>query len=349
MRVGVVGLGRIGRMHAELLKSRVPGAVLAAVADTRAELASGVAASLGTESMDPRRLVSSPDVDVVAICSPTDTHVELIVEAAAAGKAVFCEKPVALDLAEVDRGLAAVRTAGVPFMVGFNRRFDPAHAAVRAAVARGEVGEPHLVRISSRDPAPPPASYVESSGGIFLDMTIHDFDMARFLTDSEVVEVFAQGAVRIDPRLSALGDLDTVTVLLVHKSGCLTAIDNSRRAVYGFDQRVEVFGSRGLAASSNPLTSTSTVLTSDGARLPRLPQFFLDRYLCSYIREWRAFVEAVTGGRECPVGAYDSRAALVIGMAASVSVQEHRPVRVVLGPGAEAEGDEALETSPDRR
>ena len=175
-----------------------------------------------------------------------------MVEAARAGKAIFCEKPVSLDLAEVDRALAAVQEAGVPFQIGFNRRFDPGHAAVAAAVADGTVGEPQLARISSRDPAPPPTGYIATSGGIFLDMTIHDFDMARFVVGSEVVEVFARGAVRIDQAFADADDVDTAVVTLVHENGCLTTIDNSRQAVYGYDQRVEVFGSAGMATLGEP-------------------------------------------------------------------------------------------------
>ena len=187
----------------------------------------------------------------------------------------------------------------MPFQIGFNRRFDPAHQAVHEAVMRGDVGDPQLVRISSRDPAPPPMEYVRGSGGIFLDMTIHDFDMARYVTGSEVVEVFARGAVRIDPAFAEAGDVDTALVTLVHESGCLTAIDNSRQAVYGYDQRVEVFGSRGVATSENPLAHTAVVRTADGASSAALPYFFLERYIPSYVREWEAFVQAVqTGGAD---------------------------------------------------
>ena len=183
--------------------------------------------------------------------------------AAAKGKAIFCEKPIDLDLRRTDECLAAVEKAGVPFQIGFNRRFDPAHAAVREAVASGAVGEPHLVRISSRDPEPPPVEYIRTSGGLFLDMMIHDFDMARYVTASDVVEVFARGAVRVDPAFERAADVDTALVTLVHENGCLTAIDNSRRAAYGYDQRVEVFGSGGMAASENPLAHTARVFTAN--------------------------------------------------------------------------------------
>ena len=187
-------------------------------------------------------------MDAVAICSSTPTHAPLIEQAARAGKAIMCEKPVSLDLAEVDRALAAVTAAGVPFQIGFNRRFDPAHQAVRDAVVAGELGEPHLARISSRDPAPPPLEYSRVSGGLFLDMTVHDFDMARYVTGSEVTEVYATGSARVTPGLSEFGDIDTAVVTLTHENGCLTVIDNSRQAVYGYDQRVEVLGTAGAAS-----------------------------------------------------------------------------------------------------
>jgi myo-inositol 2-dehydrogenase / D-chiro-inositol 1-dehydrogenase len=264
----------------------------------------------------------------VAICSSSDTHVDLLLAAAEAGKAVFCEKPVSLDLAELDRALDAVQEAGVPFQIGFNRRFDPGHASVREAVSSGAIGEPHLVRISSRDPAPPPLEYVKTSGGLFLDMMIHDFDMARFLTGREVVEVFARGAVRVDPSFAEAGDIDTALVTLVHEDGCLTAIDNSRRAVYGYDQRVEVFGSAGMATSENPSGHTGAILTAAGEHRPALPYFFLERYLPSYVREWEAFVEAVKNGTTPPVSAADARAPLVIGLAAGRSLREGRQVRI---------------------
>ena len=241
---------------------------------------------------------------------------------------MFCEKPVSLDLAELDRALGAIDAAGVPFQIGFNRRFDPAHASVREAVAAGQIGEPHLVRISSRDPEPPPVSYVRTSGGLFLDMMIHDFDMARFVTNSEVVEVFARGSVRVVPEFAEVGDIDTALVMLVHANGCLTAIDNSRRAAYGFDQRVEVFGSEGMAASENPLVHTGFVMTAVGTQRMTLPDFFLERYLPSYEREWRAFVDALRDGTPPPVTCEDARAPLVIGLAAWQSLREGRPVRL---------------------
>jgi myo-inositol 2-dehydrogenase/D-chiro-inositol 1-dehydrogenase len=328
LRVGVIGVGRIGRMHAELLARKVPGAAVGAVYDSYMPVARDVAAELGVPAASSIDEILQGAVDAVAICSSADSHAELLIAAAEARKAVFCEKPVSLALDELDRALEAVREAGVPFQIGFNRRFDPAHASVRDAVLAGEVGQPHLVRISSRDPSPPPLEYVKTSGGMFLDMTIHDFDMARYLTGSEVVEVFARGAVRVEPSYGEAGDVDTALVTLVHEDGCLTAIDNSRRAAYGYDQRVEVFGSLGMAASENPLAHTGMVLTAHGSHRPALPYFFLERYLPSYLHEWEAFVTAVKAASAPPVSFDDARAPLVIGLAAWRSLREGRPVTI---------------------
>jgi myo-inositol 2-dehydrogenase/D-chiro-inositol 1-dehydrogenase len=329
LRLAVIGVGRIGRMHADMLARQVPGAALAMVHDADKESARAVAETLDVPAAaNLDELLGAADVDAVAICTSTDTHAELIVAAAEAGKAIFCEKPVSLELAEMDRALGAVEAAGVPFQIGFNRRFDAAHAAVADAVAGGRIGEPHLARISSRDPAPPPLSYVRVSGGLFLDMTIHDFDMARFVTGSEVVEVYARGAVRVDPAVGEAGDVDTAVIALEHENGCLTTIDNSRQAVYGFDQRVEVFGSAGMATSENPLAHTAILRTKDGTTAPTLPYFYLERYVPSYLAEWTAFVEAVSEGRTPPVTVADARAPLVIGLAAWRSVREGRPVKI---------------------
>jgi myo-inositol 2-dehydrogenase/D-chiro-inositol 1-dehydrogenase len=328
VRVGVIGTGRIGRLHAELLAHRVPGAGLGPVFDVFGPAARDVGDALGAPVAATVDEVLDSDADAVAICSGADTHAELIIAAARAGKAIFCEKPVSLQLEELDAALAAVQESGVPFQVGFNRRFDPAHAAVREAVVSGPVGEPHLVRISSRDPEPPPPAYLKTSGGLFLDMTIHDFDMARFLAGSEVVEVFARGAVRGDRSFAEAGDVDTAVITLVHESGCLTTIDNSRRAAYGYDQRVEVFGPGGMAACENPPEHTAVVHTADRSARPPLPHFFLERYLSSYERAWQAFVTAVRTGEQPTPSARDARAPLVIGLAAGRSVREGRAVRV---------------------
>src|SRR5918999_443307 len=303
VRIGVVGAGRIGRVHAGFLDGRVRGAVLAGVHDVRSAEARALAGEHGVPVYDGlEEMFSNPQVHAVAICSSTDTHADLAVAAAQAGKAIFCEKPLSLDLADVDR--------------------------VRDAVANGAVGEIHPVRISSRDPFPPPLEYVRVSGGLFLDMTIHDFDMARYVTGSEVVEVYARGSVRIEPSYRDAGDVDTALVVLEHEDGCVTAIENSRRSTYGYDQRVEAFGSAGMAASGNPPTHAGVVLTAEGESSRVMPSFFLDRYAESYERAWEAFVDAVRDGREPAVGIEDARAPLVIGLAAWRSLRERRPVRV---------------------
>ena len=328
IRVGVLGVGRIGRMHAELLVRDVPGLALAAVYDARPEVSLLVATELGVRtSPTADELAGSSDVDAIAICSSTDTHVDLLVDVATTHKPVFLEKPISLDLTEVDRGLDAAARADTFLHVGFNRRFDPAHRSVREAVERGVVGELALLRISSRDPEPPPLEYVKVSGGIFLDMTAHDFDMARFVTGSEIEEVYARGEVRVDAAIGAAGDLDTAVVVLSHADGTLTSIDNSRRSAYGYDQRVEAFGSRGVAASDNPLAHTGYRRDAGGTSASVLPHFFLERYRASYVAGGRAFEHAVRHGEPPAVSGADGRAALVAGLAAWRSVREERPVR----------------------
>ncbi len=328
VRIAVLGVGRIGKMHAELLARQIPGAALAMVQDVNGQAAASVGAELGVpHTTDAEAVFSSTDVDAVAICTSTDTHVPLLIAAANSGKAIFCEKPVSLDLAQVDEALEVVAASGVPIQIGFNRRFDPAHKSVRDAVVSGAVGDVHLLRISSRDPAPPPIAYIEVSGGLFLDMMIHDFDMARYVTGSEVVEVYARAAVRVDPAIGEAGDVDTAVVTLLHENGAITTIDNSRQAVYGYDQRVEAFGSGGMAASENPTAHTGVRRTADGTFGTTIPYFFLDRYIPSYVDEWKAFVQYVTEGGPSPVDAAAGRAPLVIGLAAGLSVREGRVVR----------------------
>ena len=329
IRIGVIGAGRIGSLHAAIVARRVDGLALAAVQDANPDAAGRVASTLGVGvESNIEGLLARPDVDAVAICSPSDTHVEVIEAAARAGKAIFCEKPISLDLALVDRAIAAVEAAGVPFQVGFNQRFDPGHRAVRDAVASGAIGEVQLVRITSRDPAPPPLAYVRGSGGLFLDMTIHDLDMARYVTGSEVVEVFARGAVLVEPSFAEAGDVDTAVVVLVHASGCITTIDNSRQAAYGYDQRVEAHGSAGMASSENQLVHAAVVRDATGAHAARLQTFFLERYTPSYVAEWEAFRDYVRDGGPSPVSAADGRAPLAVGLAAWRSVREGEPVRL---------------------
>jgi myo-inositol 2-dehydrogenase/D-chiro-inositol 1-dehydrogenase len=316
-------------MHVDLVHHRIPGMTVSSVFDVHQPSAEEVAASVGARvAASPDELITSSEVDAVAICSSTETHIDLLVAAAGAEKPVFIEKPLSLNLAEVDRGIGAVREAGIAVQVGFNRRFDPSHQAVRDTVAGGEIGDVHLVRITSRDPAPPPVSYIETSGGIFLDMTIHDFDMARFVTGSEVVEVYATGAVRVDDAIGRAGDLDTVVLILTPENGAITTIDNSRQAVYGYDQRVEAFGSAGMVASENPLDHTTVKRTADGSAGAVVPYFFLDRYIPSYLAEWESFRAMVQDGTPSTVDLDDGRAPLLIGLAAKRSICERRPVPI---------------------
>lgn len=324
--IAVLGTGRIGKMHAEIITQQIEGLEVSAVYDVYTEAAQAVADRIRCSRAESVEEIMAGNADAVAICTSTDTHVDLVVAAAEAGKAIFLEKPVSLNLAEVDRAVAAIDAAGVPIQVGFNRRFDPSHAAVQASVANGDVGELHMVKITSRDPAPPPIDYVKVSGGMFNDMTIHDFDMARFVTGSEIVEVYAKGAVRVDPAIGEAGDIDTAMIILTHEDRTLTYIDNSRQAVYGYDQRVEAFGSGGMVASENPRAHFTQLHGAEGTRLEPVPYFFLERYNQSYVNEWKAFVAGLETG-QLPVGIADGRAPLVAGIAALRSHNEGRPVK----------------------
>ena len=328
MSIGIVvlGCGRIGRMHAELIAQQVEGAHLAGVFDIYEPSAAAAGEALGSPVAATLDAALALDAEAVAICTSTDTHIDVMVAAAEAGKQIFCEKPLSLDLAQVDRGLEAVAAAGVSLQVGFNRRFDPGHRAVAEAAASGTVGEVHLCNIHSRDPAPPPISYIEVSGGIFNDMTIHDFDMARYVVGSDVVSVYAVGAVRVDPAIGEAGDVDTAVIVLTHANGAITTIDNSRQAVYGYDQRVEVFGSQGMASSSNVHEANATIATAAGYQRPPLENFFIERYSQSYLDQWAAFVAMVRDGSPSPVSGADGRAPLAIGIAALTSMNENRPV-----------------------
>jgi myo-inositol 2-dehydrogenase/D-chiro-inositol 1-dehydrogenase len=330
VNVGLVGTGRIGRLHAEHLAFRIPQADLLAVSDIVAEAAQRCAAAFDvpTATQDHRAIMENPDIEAVVICSSTDTHARMIEEAAAAGKHIFCEKPIDFDLARIDRALAAVEDAGVKLQIGFNRRFDPNFKRVHDLVAEGKVGQPHILRITSRDPAPPPIEYVKVSGGIFLDMTIHDFDMARYLVGSEVEEIYAAGGVMVDPQIGQAGDIDTAVITLRFQNGVVGTIDNSRQAVYGYDQRVEVFGSGGCVSADNNYPNTAVV--SDGRRVHRdLPlNFFMERYVDSYVAEMEAFIQCVQQDIEPPVSGLDGRIPVVMGYAAQRSYAENRPVKL---------------------
>ena len=328
IRFGLVGTGRIGSIHADTL-TRLPGAELVSLTDVdlKAAQACATRAGVGQVAPDFDALLSDDTITAVAICSSTDTHADFIGKAARAGKHIFCEKPIDSDLKRIDAVLSEVEKAGVQLMVGFNRRFDRNHQRIQRAIRDGEVGTPHLLHIISRDPSPPPIEYIRVSGGMFFDMTIHDFDMARFLL-GEVEEVFATAAVRVDPRIGEAGDVDTAVIVLKFASGALGTIDNSRQAVYGYDQRVEVFGSGGAARSDNVFSDEVTLSTAESVRRGLPKHFFLDRYLGSYQAELEAFVASLREGRPVPVTGQDGRAPVVMAMAARRSLAENRPVRL---------------------
>lgn len=338
VNVGIIGAGRIGRLHAEHLAYRIPDANIIAIADIRVEAAERCGADLQIPSavQDHREIMENPDIEAVIICSSTDTHAQMIEEAAAAGKHIFCEKPIDFDLARIDRALEAVDKAGVKLQIGFNRRFDPNFKRVREMVADGKIGMPHILRITSRDPEPPPIEYVKVSGGIFLDMTIHDFDMARYLIGSEVSEIYAAGGVMVDPEIGKAGDIDTAVITLRFANGTIGTIDNSRRAVYGYDQRVEVFGSEGMIAVSNNSPDTAVYSNAEGVHSSLPLFFFIERYTDSYIAEMKAFMECIQQDKTPPVTGIDGRVPVVMGYAAKKSYEENRPVKL-------SEIDEAIQ------
>ena len=330
IKVGVIGAGRIGKLHLENLAIRIPSAEVVAVADVFVEGAEEIAGRFGikTVSADYREILSNKDVEAVVVCSPTDTHAQYTIEAAEAGKHIFCEKPLDLSLEKIREVLDVVEKTGVKLMIGFNRRFDPNYAKVQQMVKDGKIGAPHILKITSRDPAPPPAEYVAVSGGMFLDMTIHDFDMARFVVGSEISEVYAKTNVLIDPAIGKAGDVDTAVTILYFENGAIGTIDNSRKAVYGYDQRLEVFGSEGMVKIDNNTHDTHAYFNKEGAHGPLPLDFFMDRYVQSYANEMEAFINAVLIDEIVPVPGKDGLISVAIGLAAKRSALENRPVKI---------------------
>lgn len=329
LNLGIIGAGRIGRVHAESIY-RIPNATVLGVSDLYLESAQQCAADFDIPAahQDHRVLLDDPAIDAIVICSSTDTHTQFMREAAEAGKHIFCEKPIALDLAEIDAALETVARCGVKLQMGFNRRFDSNFRHLHEVVQSGQIGTPHLVRITSRDPAPPPISYINVSGGIFLDMMIHDFDMVRYLMGEEVEELHAIGAVLVDPAIGEAGDIDTAVVTLKFTSGALGVIDISRQAVYGYDQRAEVFGSNGAIEATNKTPRNTIHSSADGVQQANPLYFFLERYMDAYVAEMRAFVDAIQNETPVPVGGMDGRIPVVMGLAAGKSLREGRPVRL---------------------
>jgi myo-inositol 2-dehydrogenase / D-chiro-inositol 1-dehydrogenase len=327
IRFGLLGAGRIGKVHAKAISGDA-GARLVAVADAMAPAAKAIADQYGCEVRSIDAILAAKDIDAVVICTPTDTHADLIEAFAKAGKAIFCEKPIDLSLGRVKACLKVVRETKATLMVGFNRRFDPHFKAVRAEIDKGTIGTVEMVTITSRDPGAPPIDYIKRSGGIFRDMTIHDFDMARFLLGEEVTEVAAMGAILVDKEIGKAGDYDSVQVMLKTASGKQALISNSRRATYGYDQRIEVHGSLGSVSAENLRPVSIEVASAAGYTRPPLHDFFMTRYLDAYAAEIAAFVATVSAkGKASPSGE-DGQTALLLADAAVLSVKEGRTVKV---------------------
>lgn len=327
-RLAVAGLGRIGKIHLGNLLA-MPAVEVVGVSDpdkTAREFALQAGVPVAMDSFE--RLLDTVETDAVLICSPTDTHADYTVLAAKAGKHIFCEKPLDLSLDRVKAVLREVDAAGVKLMLGFNRRYDLEFRSVRKRVVEGAIGDLRLVKVTSRDPGPPPISYIEKSGGMFLDMTIHDFDMVRFISGKEVKEVFAKGAVTVDPEIGAAGDIDTAVVSLTLEDGTLAVIDNCREASYGYDQRLEVFGSEGMVQAQNRANDLNTVFDAQGVHSALPLHFFLERYEQAYKEEIMAFVNALIKDTPMPVTGIDGLRSLQIGLAALKSLRENRPVKV---------------------
>ncbi|MCL2512686.1 MAG: inositol 2-dehydrogenase [Oscillospiraceae bacterium] len=331
LNIGIIGAGRIGKVHLQSIVYHVKDAKVKSIADpfmdgeTKAFIE-----GMGVNEIytDYKKILGDEEIDAVLICSPTDTHASISIEAINAGKHVFCEKPVDLTIEEIMKVKNALEGKNLKFFVGFNRRFDHNFAAIRAAVGAGKIGEPHIVKITSRDPAPPNPKYIKSSGGMFMDMTIHDFDMACFLVDSGVEEVYVQSAVLVDKAIGEQGDVDTAVITLKMANGALCVIDNSRRAAYGYDQRAEVFGSKGMVATANDTLSTAVIADENGVAGEKPLYFFLERYMQSFTKEMCDFVDAVVNGTDVPVGIEAGLQSVKIALAAKKSVETGLPVKI---------------------
>lgn len=331
VKVGIVGAGRIGRVHITSIITRVHDAVIKTVADPflTDELAEW-AKSMGVEktTKDYHEILDDPEISAVLICSSTDTHSQISLEAIRAGKHVFCEKPIDHDITKIMEVVHALDGTDLKYQVGFNRRFDHNFEALQKTVSEGKIGRPEIIKITSRDPEPPSIDYVKVSGGMFLDMTIHDFDMVRFLAGCDAEEVYVQSANLVDPEIGEAGDVDTAVITLKMENGAIAVIDNSRRASYGYDQRAEVFGSLGMASVSNDSQSSLQLSNSDGVTGEKPLFFFLERYMDAYGKEVSTFIDAIVNDKETPLNVYDGLKPVLMGLAAKKSSEEHRPVKI---------------------
>ena len=325
--IGLLGCGRIGHVHA-LSLSQIKNARLTAVADAVPEAAAALGEEYGAEVRSAEDIIAAPDIDAVIVATPTTFHYDQIHALAAARKAIFCEKPIDLSSTRAAECMAAVDEAGVSFFTAFNRRFDPSFAALQSRLAAGEIGAPEIVVITSRDPSPPPMSYIAQSGGMIRDMMIHDLDMARFLLGEEPVEVFATGSCVVDPEIGAAGDIDTAVATLKTASGKICVINNSRRATYGYDQRIEVHGANGMLKAANNLENLVEVAGTDGFTSAPNKHFFLERYADAYRAEMVAFIAALDAGSSPTPGIKDGVAAQRLADAAAKSIETGQPVRL---------------------
>jgi myo-inositol 2-dehydrogenase/D-chiro-inositol 1-dehydrogenase len=330
LKLGVIGTGRIGKVHTATLVQSVPQAEVIAIADVNSDSAKNIARSFGITSVfsSYKDIINHPEVEAVIICSPTNTHAKYIIESAQAGKHIFCEKPVDLSLEVIKEAIKEVEKAGVKLMVGFNRRFDPNFLKIKQLVIEGKIGNPHILKITSRDPSPPPAEYSSVSGGMFMDMTIHDFDMARYIVGSEVTEVYTKAAVLVDPEIGKAGDVDTAIITLTFANGAIGVIDNSRKAVYGYDQRIEIFGSGGMACADNNYPENHRYFSDKGVHGSLPLNFFMERYLEAYANEMKIFCDAVINNKILPVSGDDGLMSVAIALAAKRSYIENRPVKL---------------------
>ncbi len=331
LNLGIIGGGRIGRVHAKSIQDKVSGARVKAVADPFAnDEMRGYFNGLGIDEVydDYKKIIEDKEIDAVLVCSSTNTHSPISIEALKAGKHVFCEKPVDSDVEKIKEVIKAVKESGKKFQVGFNRRFDSNFASIKDTILAGELGEVQIVKITSRDPEAPPIEYVKVSGGMFMDMTIHDFDMARFLSGSEPVEIFARGSVLVNKQIGEAGDIDTAVITITMANGSIVVIDNSRQAVYGYDQRAEVFGSLGMAKVENKTNSSLEISTKKGIVSEKPLYFFLERYMDSFAEEMTQFCDAIINNKEVPVNENDGLVPVYMAMAAKKSVEENRPVKL---------------------
>ena len=327
LKFAVLGAGRIGQVHARAIAS-VPGADLVAIAEPNETAAEAARAAFGCEIRTIDACAAAADVDAVVICTPTNTHADLIEQFVKAGKKVFCEKPVDLEVARVKQALAVVEAEGGTLMVGFQRRFDPDFMALKSAIDDGKIGDVEMITLTSRDPGPPPAEYIKVSGGIFRDMTIHDFDVARWLLGEEVTTVLAAASVLTDPEIGRLGDYDSINVILTTASGKQCTITNTRRATYGYDQRIEVHGSKGSVSAENHREANIEIANAEGYLRPPLLNFFMSRYVAAYANEIAAFVQAVSDGTTPPTTGEDGLKALELAVAARKSAETGQAVRL---------------------